>query len=170
MRWRLKVPDSLRYLGQAFLYSLFFLPLVYFTSAPAHRHQADAMATLKVAVRHAGKVVGECTALSGAEVDNLPANMKRMEICPRERSALQLELIVDGEQLYRSSVPASGIHNDGMSSMYKRFTLPAGRHHLQLRMNDDQSVEGATWQLDETIDMAPAQVVVASFHQGFRLQ
>lgn len=168
------MPDALRnpgrYLGQALFYGLFFLPLAYFSSAPVHRHQADDMATLKVAVRHAGKVVGECTALSGAEVANLPANMKRMETCPRERSPLQVELIVDGEPLYRTTVPASGIHNDGMSSMYKRFIIPAGRHHLQLRMNDDQSVEGATWQLDEHIEMAPAQVVVASFHQGFRLQ
>jgi hypothetical protein len=160
----------LQYAGQALLYGLFFLPLVYLTSAPLYRHQADDVATLKVAVRHAGKVVGECTALTGAEVAELAANMKRAEICPRERSPLQLQLFLDGEPLYSATVPASGLHNDGVSSMYHRFEIPVGRHQLKLQMNDDQSVDGPTWELEQTLDIAPAQVLVASFKDGFRIR
>ena len=96
--------------------------------------------------------------------------MQRVEICPRERSPLQLELILDGDTLYRAEVPASGLHSDGMSSMYRRFSIPAGAHHLQLRMNDDAAVEGYTWQFEQDIQLQPAQVVVASFKEGFRLQ
>ena len=162
--------DARRYLAQALLFSLFFLPIVYLTQQPVHTHLGPDLAVLKVAVRHAGKVVGECVPIQGAEYDKLPANMKRPENCPRERSPLQLELLLDGETLYRASVPASGLHNDGMSSMYRRFTIPAGEHHLELQMNDDVTVEGPTWQLARDIDLQPAQVLVANFKEGFQIQ
>ena len=48
--------DLPRYLGQALLYALFFIPLAYFTQQPNHRHLDDNMAVLKIAVRHAGDV------------------------------------------------------------------------------------------------------------------
>ncbi|MDH3993646.1 MAG: hypothetical protein OEV47_12080 [Gammaproteobacteria bacterium] len=162
--------DARRYLGQALLYALFFVPLAYVTHLPRHTHLEQDMAVLKVAVRHAGKTVGECRPIEGAEYDNLPSNMKRQEVCPRERSPLRLELILDGESLYRASVSASGLHSDGVSSMYRRFTIPAGKHHLRLLMNDDVAIEGHTWQLEQDIELQPAQVMVASFKEGFRIQ
>jgi hypothetical protein len=162
--------DARRYLGQALLFALFFVPLAYLTHAPVHRHLDEDLAVLKIAIRHAGQVVGECTAIAVADRPDRAANMQRVEICPRERSPLQLELILDGDTLYRAEVPASGLHNDGVSSMYRRFSIPAGAHHLQLRMNDDAAVDGYTWQLEQDIQLQPAQVVVASFKEGFRLQ
>lgn len=162
--------DLRRYLGQVLLYAAFFVPLVYITHLPTFTHLEEDMAVLKIAVRHAGKIIGECKPLSGAEYDKLPSNMKRPEICPRERSPLQLELLLDGESLYRATVSPSGLHNDGVSSMYQRFEVPAGAHHLQLLMNDDVASEGYTWQLERDVVLEPAQVMVASFKEGFRLQ
>jgi hypothetical protein len=37
-------------------------------------------------------------------------------------------------------------------------------------MNDDVNVKGYTWQLEQEITLQPAQVMVASFKDGFRLQ
>jgi hypothetical protein len=54
--------------------------------------------------------------------------------------------------------------------MYQRFNVPAGSHHVQLRMNDDVAADGYTWQLEQDIQLQPAQVMVASFKEGFRLQ
>lgn len=159
-----------RYLGQALLYALFFVPLAYITHRPLHQHLEADMAVLKIAVRHAGAIVGECTPVGTEAYANQPATMKRTEICPRERSPVQLELILDGSTLYRASIPASGLHSDGVSSMYKRFNVPAGDHRIQLLMNDDQAVAGPTWQLEQDIQLEPAQVVVATFKEGFRLQ
>lgn len=160
----------LQYLAQAALYALFFIPIAYFTQAPVYRHLPEDTAVLKVAIRHAGKIVGECTALTGSEYDQLPANMKRLEICPRERSPLRLELPLDGNTLYSEKIPASGLHNDGVSSMYQRFTVPAGTHQLTLLMNDDVAVPENTWTLEQSVELAPAQVLVATFKEGFRLQ
>ena len=160
------------YLAQALLYALFFVPLVYISHLPTYRHMDDDMAVLKVAIRHPGEIIGECTSVvAGKDHGMRPAAMQQVtEICPRERSPLQLELILDGETLYRATVPATGLHSDGIASMYQRFTVPVGSHHLQLRMNDDVAVEGRTWQLDQDIQLQPAQVMVASFKEGFRLQ
>lgn len=159
-----------RYLFQAVLYALFFVPLAFITQQPLHQHLAPDMAELKVAVRHAGQIIGACTPVSAADYANQAANMQHTEICPRERSPLQLELILDGDTLYRASVPASGLHQDGVSSMYQRFSIPAGPHHVQLRMNDDVAVDGYTWQLEQDIQLQPAQVMVARFKNGFSLQ
>jgi hypothetical protein len=159
-----------RYLGQALLYALFFTPLVFLTHRPMHQHLAEDRAVLKIAVRHAGAIIGKCTPIGTAENSKRPVNMQRTEICPRERSPLQLELILDGDTLYRATIPASGLHNDGVSSMYRRFDIPAGAHQVQLLMNDDQAVDGYTWQLQQDIQLEPAQVMVASFKAGFRLQ
>jgi hypothetical protein len=158
------------YIGQALLYALFFVPLTIFTSAPAHEHLEEDMAVLKLAVRHAGAIVGECTTLDSAAYAKLADNMKRPEICPRERSPLQLKLVVDEKVLYRATIPASGLHNDGVSSMYQRFTLPSGSYHLQIYMNDDVAVDGYPWKLEQDIKLLPAQVIVANFKQGFKLQ
>jgi len=159
-----------RYLGQALLYALFFVPLAFITHTPKHRHLEEDMAVLKIAVRHAGKIIGECQPIDTAEYANRPTNMQRPEICPRERSPLQLELLIDGDTLYQAAVPASGLHSDGVSSMYHRFNVPAGGHQVQLLMNDDVAVDGPTWRLEQTIQLQPAQVMVASFKEGFRLQ
>ena len=160
-----------RYLGQAVLYALFFLPLAYFSHAPAYRNMEEGIAVLKVAVRHAGEIIGECTTVAGGGSGMRPSSMTQsVEICPRERSPLRLELAVDGEILYSAKVAPSGLHNDGISSMYEWFEIPAGPHHLQIRMNDDVNVEGFNWQFEQDINLEPAQVMVASFKEGFRLQ
>ena len=162
--------DATRYLGQGLLYALFFLPIVYFTHEPQHRHLAEDMAELKIAVRHAGVTIGECTDVQAGAYTPLPGNKQRPQICPRERSPLELELLMDGKPLYRASVSPSGLHDDGVASIYRRFTVPAGRHNLALRMNDNVAVEGYPWVLEQEVDLQPAQVMVASFKDGFRLQ
>ena len=160
----------LQYLLQALLFAAFFLPLAILTARPVHQHLPDDMAVLKVAIRHAGKIIGECTSIDQATNSDRPANMRITQICPRERSPLQLELRLDGENIYSAAIPASGLHNDGVSSMYHRVTVPAGSHRLQLRMNDDVAVEGYNWQLDQQVELQSAQVMVATFKEGFRLQ
>lgn len=159
-----------KYLAQAAFYALFFIPVAWLASNPIYEYRDADVSVLKLAIRHAGEVVGECTPLNEQDYANLPANMKRPEICPRERSPLRLELLVNGEPLYSEVVPAAGLHRDGVSSMYRRFELPAGQHSLELTMNDDVSVEGPTWRLQQDVDLAPSQVMVASFNDGFRLK
>ena len=161
----------IRYLGQAVLYALFFLPLVYFSDSPDYRNMEEGISVLKLAVRHPGALIGECTSVAASGHGMRPSSMtQNVEVCPRERSPLQLELKLDGQILYSATVPPSGLHSDGISSMYRQFEIPAGSHHLQIKMNDDVKVDGPTWQMEQAIDLQPAQVMVASVKEGFRLQ
>jgi len=164
------MPRLARYPGQVLLYALFFVPLAYLTSAPAYQPQAPEMATLKLALRHAGKTVGECTPVTGAAYDKMPANMRRPEICPRERSPLRVRLLLDDTVLYSETIQASGLHRDGLTSIYKRFTIPAGHYRISLLMNDDVAEDVYTWQLQQQVELVPAQVMVISFKEGFRIQ
>ncbi len=162
---------ALGYLGQALCYALFFVPLAYVSHAPTFRVLGEDMAVIKLAVRHPGKIVGECVLASTSGHGMRPSSMTQAtNVCPRERSPVQLQLILDGKTLYRATVPASGLHSDGISSVYEQFEVPAGRHTLQLRMNDDVAVENYIWQFEQNIELQPAQVMVANFKQGFRLQ
>lgn len=162
---------AIRYLAQAALYALFFVPLAYFSRAPIYSNLEEGMAVLKVAVRHPGVIVGECTSAASTGHGMRPSTMNQsIEVCPRERSPLQLKLTLDGKVLYDATVAASGLHSDGISSMYQRFEIPAGSHHLQIKMNDDVKVEGYNWQLQQDISLKSAQVVVASFKEGFKIQ
>ncbi len=162
--------SAMRYIGQGLFYALFFLPIVYFTQEPSQTILEPNKAVLKVAVRHPGKIIGECQPIEGAELARVPGNMKLPEICPRERSSLRLKVLLDGEPLYAEKVKPAGLHSDGISSVYRRFSIPAGNHDLELYMNDDVSVPGFNWQLQEVIELQPAQVIVASFREGFRLE
>jgi len=162
---------AIRYLGQAVLYAAFFLPLVYISHSPNYRNMEEGVAVLKVAIRHPGVTIGECTSVASAGHGMRPSSMTQaIEICPRERSPLQLQLTLDGQVLYRAIVAPSGLHNDGISSMYRRFEIPAGSHRLKIQMNDDVKVDGFNWQMERDIDLQPAQVMVASFKEGFRIQ
>lgn len=168
--------EAKRYLAQALLYALFFLPIVYFTQNPTYHNLDDDRAELKLAIRHAGARIGACEPLTtapsgmGAGKGTLPANMEAALKCPRERSPLQIELRLDGETLYHAAVPASGLYSDGVSSMYRRFTIEAGRHYLQLLMNDDSAHEGYNLRLEQDVDLRPGQVMVATFKGGLRLE
>jgi len=162
--------DVRRYLGQALLYALFFVPVVYLSSEPKHQHMASDMAVIKLSIRHAGEVIGECKPPDGRQSGQRPSNIEAPKLCPRERSPLRLKLVLDGQVQYSASVPAAGLHNDGVSSMYQRFTVPSGSHQLQLLMNDDVAIDTYSWQLDQPIDLAPAQVMAITFNNGFEIQ
>ena len=164
------MPSTRQIAGQVALYAAFFLPLAYLTSAPAYQAQAPELATLKLAVRHAGEIVGECTAVSGPAYDKMQENMRRPQLCPRERSPLRLLVKLDDATLLDQTFAASGLHSDGVASVYRRFTVPAGRYQLAVFMNDDVSLANNTWELREEVELQPAAVVVVSFKDGFTVE
>ena len=65
-----------RYLGQALLYALFFVPLVFMTHRPLHQHLPPDLAVLKLAVRHFRQIIGESIPVSAADSANPAANMQ----------------------------------------------------------------------------------------------
>lgn len=153
----------LAWVGQGLLYGFFALLIGVFSAWPAYRVLGDNDALLKLSFSHAGKPIAECRKRSPQELAKLPPNMRAPMDCPRERSPVVVELDIDGAPALRVVAPPSGLRRDGSSSVYRRLTLPAGSHRIAVRLKDDVRAPGFTHQLETTLTLAPAQIVVIDF-------
>jgi len=150
-------------MGQAAAYALFAGVVGYFATAPAYIHLDPGKAMIKLSFSHAGQHKGECRRLSQEELNALPPNMRRPLDCPRERLPLQVELILDGEVLYRAELPPSGLAGDGVSTAYRKFAVDPGPHHLVARLRDSARPEGFDHQKETRVMLDPQQNFVIDF-------
>jgi hypothetical protein len=149
--------------GQALLYGLFAAVIGVFSTWPSYRHLAPGQSALKISFTHSGQPVSECRQRTPEELAKLQPNMRAPLDCPRERSPVVIELDVDGVSALRHVAPPSGLSRDGASSVYRRITLPAGTHHLAVRLKDDVRAPGFTHTHEATVTLQPAQIVVVDF-------
>lgn len=126
----------LRYTGQGLFYGLFVTVIGYFSVAPAYVHFPAGQALIKVSFSHAGQPLEECRVRTAEELAALPPNMRVPMLCGRERSPLAFELELDGKPIYRAELPPRGFSRDGASTVYQRFPIAAGQHHLRARLKD----------------------------------
>lgn len=173
--------NILRYCGQAVCYGLFVAAIGYFSTAPAYVHFPPDQALIKASFSHAGQPREECHVRTAEELASLPPNMRVPMQCGRERSPVTFELELDGSPIYRAELPPRVLARDGASTVYQRFPVPAGRHHLRARLNDD--VKGFTnaasagragaasaripdfnYTKEADVTVAPGQVFVVDFN------
>lgn len=156
-----------QYIGQVVAYGLFMLFIAYFSSAPDWAHTQPDEATVKVSIRHAGQILGECRDLSVEELSKLPPNMKVPQVCPRERSPVSLKILLNGKLLYEETANPSGLQNDGVSTFYSRFTIPAGEHNISATLKDNVNDDQDRYEFEQRMRISPRQVVVVDFKDGF---
>ena len=106
---------------------------------------------------------GECRRLSPEEIAKLPPNMRRVQDCPRGRRPIYVELDLDGRNIYRASLPPTGIAGDGPSRVYQRFVLPARTYDVAVRMRDSARQDGFDHERRDRIAMAPDQLFVIDY-------
>lgn len=158
------MPDILRYPLQAVNYSVFMLLVWYFSAAPPYMQLTPEQAVVTVAFAHAGERREDCRRLTGEELARLPPNMRAPMDCPRERSPITVELLLDGKPLIREVADPPGLYNDLGIDIYRSAKVPAGEHTLTVRMNDNVRVEGPTYTYEETVSLEPAQLLVVNFN------
>ena len=129
---------------------------------PTYRTVPQGTALLKLSFSHGG--ARSCRDLTDQELAKLPPNMRRTEICDRERQPVFVELDLDGETVYRASLPPSGIAGDGPSRVYQRFVLPAGEHDVAVRLRDTSRAQGFDHTAERRISLAPEQSFAIDFH------
>ena len=156
-------PKPVRYLLQACNYFVFMALVWYFSAAPAVRILDDDEAVLTIAFAHAGQLREPCRELTQEELNQLAPNMRKLEDCPRERSPVTIEALVDGELVYRDVLDPPGLFDDGGVDVYFSAKIPAGKHVLTLRMNDSVRVEGFNHELERPVDIEPEQVLLVGF-------
>jgi len=158
--------------GQVVLYAGFAAFIGYFASNPAYTRMDPNDAAITLSFGHAGETKSPCRRLTPEEIAALPANMRRPTDCPRERVSLLVELLIDGEQVYREFRKPSGLAGDGASTVYERFTVSPGRHRLVARLRDSRREEGFDYELDERVELASGEHLVIDFRAdtgGFKL-
>ena len=162
------MPEFLRYPLQAVNYGVFMLLVWYFSAAPPYTQLTANQAVITVAFSHAGELREECRQLSQEELAKLPPNMRAPMNCPRERSPVTVQLLLDGELLIEDVAHAPGLYNDLGIDIYRSAKVPVGKHTLAVRMNDNVRVEGPTHSHEETVTLGPAQLLVIDFNSEIR--
>ena len=88
------------------------------------------------------------------------AQVRRPDRGELDGSPLLVELQLDGRDVVDEHIEPRGFHKDGLASMYRRLTVPAGPHELRVRLRDHPDQATASWQAVRHVDLAPAQVLV----------
>jgi hypothetical protein len=154
---------ALRMFGQFAVIAALFGAVAWLSDRPTYRQIPQGFAEMILTFVHGADRRGECRKLSPEEIAKLPPNMRRVQDCPRVRRPIYVELDLDGRNLYRASLPPTGIAGDGPSRVYQRFVLPAKKYDVEVRMRDTARSEGFDHARHETIDVAPNQLFVIDF-------
>lgn len=157
------------WLAQGLLYALFAAIIGVGSSWPPYRHLASDQALIKLSFSHTGKPVSDCASQSPEQLAKLPPNMRAPVRCPRERSAIVVELDVDGAPALRHSARPSGLSKDGASSVYHRLQVDAGTHRVAVRLKDDVRSSGFAHVREQTVTLQPAQILVIDFDTATQL-
>lgn len=122
-----------------------------------------------MAFSHAGELREPCRTISAEELANLPANMRKLQECPRERSPIVIEVSMDGHSLYKKSLLPPGIYKDGGVNIYFSKKMPAGNHQFELKMDDSVLKPGFDYAFEQNISVNPAQILLVDFNsqKGF---
>jgi ferredoxin/coenzyme F420-reducing hydrogenase delta subunit len=152
-----------RALGQAMVCVLVAAPLAYCSVAPRYEALAADKGIISLSLSYAGPTKERCEPLSPEELAQLPANMRRPRNCPRERWPIRVELIVDGQSLHAATHSPAGLWNDGPSTVYQRFGVPAGTKVVTVRLRNAGRAEGYDFERTASLELKPRQNLVIDF-------
>lgn len=156
-------PSPFRFLGLVVVVGLGVAISAPFAAWPTYRHLDDGLAVVKLSFDHEGQRAEPCRALTEAEIAALPKHKRKTEDCPRRLLPVLVEVLVDGQVLFRVEQAPTGLAGDGASRFYARADVPAGRHELTLRLRDSDRRQGFDHEGQAAIELAPAQILVVGF-------
>ena len=153
----------LRYGLQALNYSVFMALLWYFSTSPSLRQLGEDEAVMTIAFNHVGEIKEPCRKRSAEEMSALAPNMRVLMDCPRERSPVRIEVSLDGAPIYARLAEAPGLYKDSGVDIYHSTKVLAGKHRLEIKMNDSVNIEGFNHVLKQDVMIAPAQILLVDF-------
>lgn len=148
---------------QAFAYAAFAVLVVWFATRPAYQYANPDMAEIKLSLSHATDRVEPCVQLTQEQIAELAANMRRTEICERERLPLIIELNIDDELVVALSAQPSGMWGDGPASVYERLSVVPGNHRISVRLRDTARTEGWDYDKTEEVVLQPGRYFTVTF-------
>ena len=157
------MPKVLQYLGQGLVYGLIALLFGVFADWPRYTHFPPDQAQIMLSFAHGAERKGDCRRLSAEEIAELAPNMRRAEICPRERLPVLVELMLDDTTLFNAALPPSGLSRDGPSQVHRGFAVAPGAYRLTVRLRDSARSEGFDYERSEDIVLRAMQNFVVDF-------
>jgi ferredoxin/coenzyme F420-reducing hydrogenase delta subunit len=118
---------------------------------------------LVVSLKHPGKTGEHCRTLGAEEKAQLPAHMRRDQICERGRAPVRLRVEVDGEVRIASTYQPKGLRADGPSIAMEELGLTPGTHTIVIAIGDSHDPNEWTYRVTRTIEVANRSRVVALF-------
>ena len=158
----MNIRQIFRYIGQALAYGAFVAFIGYFSILLVYQHFPADHALIRLSLSHAGQLKDLCRERSDEELARMAPNMRTPMECSRERSPVEVQIEVDGKQVYHDVLQASGLSKDGPSSVYRRIPLKVGTYRIVARLSDDSSGK-YNHSLEKTVTLNPAQVMVIDF-------
>ena len=152
----------MKWIAQIALYVPLMALVGFFSTEPRFSAIGAGEALVRLSFIHAAERKYPCRKRSAEELAKLAPNMRAAEECPRERSALHIQLEVDGRVVLDHAAPPAGLRRDGHAAVYCRLPLPAGRHRVVVRLRD-RPEGGFNYQREETVELAPGRVLLIDF-------
>ncbi len=152
-----------RIIGQAITYTAFAAVIGLLSVWPEYHMLRENEAVISLSFSHAAQRVGECRALTQAELNELPPNMRKPNSCPRERHAAYIQVRAGNEVLFSETLQPSGLWSDGKINVYNRARLAAGDYRLFVGMNDSGSDDGFDYERTADLSIEPGQNLVIGF-------
>lgn len=153
----------LQILGQGIVYLVIALLFGLFSDWPRFTYFPEDRAQIMLSFAHGAQRKGECRKLTQDEINELAPNMRRLEVCPRERLPVVVELLLNDKPLFREALPPSGLSGDGPSQVHKQFVVAPGAHELTVRLRDTARAEGFDYERSETVVLRAQQNFVIDF-------
>jgi hypothetical protein len=142
-----------------------FAAVAAFSDWPRYHQLAADTAVIKLSFTH-GAIRQECRRRTPEELAKLPPTMRKPLDCPRGRGDVYVELDVDGQPMYRASLPPSGLSRDGPSRVYHRFVVSAGAHSIAARLRDTPRTEGFDYVKSGDVVLTAGQNFIVDFRAG----
>lgn len=168
---RRTLPRPLRWSGQGIVYAALLALVGVFATRPAYTYLQPDRALVKLSFSHAGQPLKPCRRYTPEELAKMPFSERRPTSCERGRWPVYVEMDLDGRTVYRGTHEPAGLWNDGPSSVYARFDVPAGRHRLAVRLRDDGAAGRFTAEGEREVLLQPGENFVVDFRAadgGFR--
>ena len=148
---------------QFIAYAAFATCVAWFATRPVYHYGDAQMSEVKLSLSHATDRVAPCVQLTQEQIAELAANMRRSEVCERERLPLILELDIDGERVVEMTAMPSGMWNDGPASVYERLLVSPGVHEVSVRLRDTDRVNGWDYSKSENVELKPGRYFTITF-------
>ncbi len=154
---------AMQWVGQVIVYVILCAGVGALASWPHYQQIEPNQAQIKLSLAHSGQRSKKCRRLTPQEIAKMPANERRPNTCARQRVAVRIQLLVDGNQLYDAVVEPAGLSRDGPARIYEKFVVSACNHSVTVRLKDTPGLGDFDYETTKQVAFAPYQSLAIDF-------